>query len=60
MPVKCDTRRGLWNRFSASSLRTSSRARMAVDGDDDVELDVLLSRIHPADAIAAEAPTRCR
>ena len=32
---------------------------MAVDGDDDVELDVLLcTDFHPADAIAAEALER--
>ena len=36
-----------------------ARAYMAVDGDDDVELDVLLcASSHPADALAAEALSR--
>ena len=60
MPVKCDTRRGLWNQILRELAQDElARAYMAVDGDDDVELDVLLcTSFHPADAIAAEALSR--
>ena len=60
MPVKCDTRRGLWNQILRELAQDElARAYMAVDGDDDVELDVLLcTSFHPADAIAAEALER--
>ena len=60
MPVKCDTRRGLWNQILRELAQDElARAYMAVDGDDDVELDVLLCPgFHPADAVAAEALSR--
>ena len=60
MPVKCDTSRGLWNQILRELAQDElARAYMAVDGDDDVELDVLLcTDFHPADAIAAEALRR--
>jgi hypothetical protein len=59
-PVKCDTRRGLWNQILRELAHEElTRAYMALDGNDDVELDVLLCPgRHPADALAAEAVTR--
>jgi alkanesulfonate monooxygenase SsuD/methylene tetrahydromethanopterin reductase-like flavin-dependent oxidoreductase (luciferase family) len=60
LPVKCDTRRGMWNEILRELAQEDlTRAYMAVDGDDRVELGVLLcTRGHPADALTAEALTR--
>jgi hypothetical protein len=60
-PVKCDTRRVLWNQILREIAHEDlTRAYMAVDAGDDVEFDVLLCPgRHPADALAAEAMTRC-
>jgi hypothetical protein len=60
LPVKCDTRRGLWNEILRELAHEDlTRAYMAVDGSEDVELDVLLcTGAHPADELAAEAVTR--
>jgi DNA-binding transcriptional MocR family regulator len=42
-----------------SLTRELARAHIAVDGDEDVELDVLLcTGLHPADVLTAEALTR--
>jgi hypothetical protein len=59
-PVKCDTRRGLWNQILRELAQEDlTRAYMAVEGSEDVELDVLLcSGLHPADRLAAEALER--
>ena len=59
-PVKCDTRRGLWNQILREVAQDElTRAYMAVDADDDVVLDMLVCQDrHPADALAAEAVTR--
>jgi hypothetical protein len=59
-PVKCDTRRGLWNQILREVAQEElTRAYMAVEADDDVALDVLVCPDrHPADALAAEALTR--
>jgi hypothetical protein len=59
-PVKCDTQRVLWNEILRELAHEDlARAYMAVDGSDDVELDLLLcTGQHPADALAAEALTR--
>ena len=59
-PVKCDTRRVLWNQILRELAHEDlTHAYMAVDGSDDVELDVLLcAGLHPADALTAEALTR--
>jgi hypothetical protein len=59
-PVKCDTRRGLWNQILRELAQEDlTRAYMAVEGSEDVELDVLLcTGLHPADALTAEALTR--
>jgi hypothetical protein len=59
-PVKCDTQRVLWNQILRELAHEDlARAYMAVDGNDDVQLDVLLCPgRHPADALAAEAMTR--
>lgn len=59
-PTKCDMRRPLWNQILRELAHEElARAYMAVDGDDDVELDVLLcTGLHPADVLTAEALTR--
>jgi hypothetical protein len=58
-PVKCDIRRGLWNQILRELAQEDlTRAYMAVEGSEDVELDVLLcSGAHPSDALTAEALT---
>ena len=60
MPVKCDTRRVLWNQILRELAQEElTRAYMAVDGDERVELDVLLcAGFHPADTVTAEALAR--
>ena len=59
-PVKCDTRRVLWNQILRDLAHEDlTRAYIALDGNDEVELDVLqCPGRHPADALAAEARTR--
>ena len=59
-PVKCDTRRVLWNQILRELAQEElTQAYMAVGAGDDVELDVLLCPgRHAADALAAEAMTR--
>jgi hypothetical protein len=60
LPVKCDTRRGMWNQILRELAQEDlTQAYMAVDGGEDVELDLLLcTGRHPADALTAEAVTR--
>ena len=60
LPVKCDTRRVMWNQILRELAQEDlTRAYMALDGDDRVELDVLFcSGLHPADALTTEAVTR--
>jgi hypothetical protein len=59
-PAKCDTGRGMWNQTLREVAHEElARAYMAVDGDEDVELDLLLcTGLHPADALTAEALAR--
>jgi hypothetical protein len=59
-PVKCDTRRVLWNQILRELAQDElTHAYMAVEGSDDVELDMLVCPDrHPADALALEAAAR--
>jgi hypothetical protein len=59
-PVKCDTRRVLWNQILRELAQDDlTHAYMVVEASDDVELDMLVcAGLHPADALAEEAVTR--